>query len=148
LEKLMVARKSNPEVTPASATKRVTATKRAAPAVTKRAVAGPISKKVGARPVAERAIAAATAKSLPIAEAAKPKHKLVRDSFTIPKGEYVVLQEMKARASGLKRTVKKSELLRAGIAVLAGLSDSAFLAALSKIPSLKTGRPKDSSLAT
>ncbi len=68
----------------------------------------------------------------------------MRDSFTIPKSEYAVLEGLKLRAAGLTRPAKKSELLRAGIAVLSGMSDRAFLAALSGVPSLKTGRPKGS----
>jgi hypothetical protein len=74
--------------------------------------------------------------------AAKPKHKLVRDSFTIPKSEYLVLEGLKLRAAKLTRPVKKSELLRAGISALHAMSDKAFLAALNGVPSLKTGRPK------
>jgi hypothetical protein len=76
---------------------------------------------------------------------AQAKSELVRDSFTIPKSEYAVLEGLKLRAAGLTRPTKKSELLRAGIAVLSGMSDRAFLAALSGVPSLKTGRPKGSS---
>ncbi|MDO9405848.1 MAG: hypothetical protein Q7T87_17595 [Polaromonas sp.] len=69
------------------------------------------------------------------------KAKLVRDSFTIPKAEYVVLDALKQRAGKLTRSVKKSELLRAGIKVLASLSDAAFLTALGNVPAVKTGRP-------
>ena len=72
----------------------------------------------------------------------KLKHKLVRDSFTIPKTEYVVLETLKVRAADLKRPTKKSELIRAGIAVLKKMGDKEFLAAVSGVPSLKTGRPK------
>lgn len=72
----------------------------------------------------------------------KPKKpKLVRDSFTIPKAEYVVLEELKQRAAKLTRPAKKSELLRAGIKALAALSDAAFLTALEQVPAIKTGRP-------
>ena len=69
------------------------------------------------------------------------KPKLVRDSFTIPKAEYLVLDTLKERALKLSREVKKSELLRAGIKALAALSDTALLAALSAVPTIKTGRP-------
>ena len=75
-------------------------------------------------------------------EAVKVKHKLVRDSFTIPKSEYTVLDELKLRATRLTRPTKKGELLRAGIVALSAMTDAAFLAALGKVPSLKTGRPK------
>jgi hypothetical protein len=37
---------------------------------------------------------------------------------------------------------KKSELLRAGIKLLVNLSDIQLKAALSDVPTLKTGRPK------
>ncbi len=77
-----------------------------------------------------------------VVEAVKVKHKLVRDSFTIPKSEYAVLDELKQRAMHLTRPTKKGELLRAGIVALGAMSDAAFLAALGKVPSLKTGRPK------
>ena len=70
------------------------------------------------------------------------KPRLVRDSFTIPKDEYAVLEELKLRATNLRRPTKKSELLRAGIASLGAMPDDAFLGALARIPSLKTGRPK------
>jgi hypothetical protein len=73
------------------------------------------------------------------AKAKKPK--LVRDSFTIPKLEYVVLDELKQRAWQLNSQAKKSELLRAGIKALAAMSDAALLAALQAVPAIKTGRP-------
>ena len=66
----------------------------------------------------------------------------VRDSFTIPKAEYEVLEGLKDRAANLKRPTKKSELLRAGVVALQGMTDKAFLSVLNGVPSLKTGRPK------
>jgi hypothetical protein len=103
-------------------------------------------------PAASRASKAATQPLKPAAEAksivseakpAKPKKpKLVRDSFTIPKDEYSVLEQLKLRASVNATAAKKSELLRAGIKALAGMSDAAFLAAVKAVPTIKTGRPK------
>lgn len=69
------------------------------------------------------------------------KIKLVRDSFTIPKPEYLMLDNLKLRAADLKNPVKKSELLRAGIKALAAMNDSNLLTALKAVPTLKTGRP-------
>jgi hypothetical protein len=72
----------------------------------------------------------------------KPKRaKLVRDSFTIPKAEYAVLQELKQRAAKLGRPAKKSEVLRAGVNALAAMGDAAFTAALATVSVIKTGRP-------
>ena len=69
------------------------------------------------------------------------KPKLVRDSFTIPKNEVSVLDDLKLRAARLGRPAKKSEVLRAGIMALAGMGDAAFLASVSGVPAVKTGRP-------
>lgn len=69
------------------------------------------------------------------------KVKLVRDSFAMPKLEYLVLEELKLRSGKLGNSIKKSELIRAGIKALAAFSDASFLAALKTVPTLKTGRP-------
>lgn len=96
----------------------------------------PVKKAAAKRPLS-KAFAPAKAE-----KAAKPKKpKLVRDSFTIPKAEYLVLDELKQRAAKLTRPAKKSELLRAGVKALAALTDAAFLTALEQVPAIKTGRP-------
>jgi hypothetical protein len=86
-----------------------------------------------------------TAKASATVQATKVKKaKLVRDSFTIPKNEYVVIDSLKKRAIASGQAVKKSELLRAGIKALAAMSEIQFKAALSNVPPIKTGRPKKS----
>ena len=106
-----------------------------APAATKTAVNGPKKAAPVPRP-------AAPAKPVKAASPEKPKKpKLVRDSFTIPKLEYLVLDELKQRSGKLATPVKKSELLRAGIKALAAMPDAALLAALKAVPAIKTGRP-------
>ena len=79
------------------------------------------------------------AKAEKLTKAKKPK--LVRDSFTIPKLEYMVMDDLKQRATQLAFPIKKSELLRAGIKALAALPDLAFISALKSVPAIKTGRP-------
>lgn len=69
------------------------------------------------------------------------KPKLVRDSFTIPKLEYLLLDQLKQRGAALGVAVKKSELIRAGIKALAEMSDAVLLAAIKAVPTIKTGRP-------
>jgi hypothetical protein len=70
------------------------------------------------------------------------KPKLVRDSFTIPKDEYAAIETLKQRCAALAQPVKKSELLRAGLKLLTGMSDAALRKAVQAVPSIKTGRPK------
>lgn len=115
--------------------------KPAAEAVTTQsaAVAAPVPKARKADRAADTAKPAKTAKA---DKAEKPrKPKLVRDSFTIPKDEYAVLDLLKERAAKLGRPTKKSEVLRAGVQALAAMTDSAFLASVGSVPALKTGRP-------
>ncbi|HMN92949.1 MAG TPA: hypothetical protein PKC60_06940 [Hydrogenophaga sp.] len=75
------------------------------------------------------------------AKADRKKPKLVRDSFTIPKGEYAAIDLLKTRAVALGTSVKKSELLRAGLLALQGMNDAGFKQAIAAVPQLKTGRP-------
>lgn len=85
--------------------------------------------------------AKAKTKIKPVVEVKVKKPKLVRDSFTFPKDEYQAIAGLKQKALGLKHSAKKSEILRAGLKLLNSLNDKAFLAALSNVPALKTGRP-------
>jgi hypothetical protein len=127
------------------ATVKKTAVKKAA--ATQPATKKPVVKKAAAKPVTKTAVKTAV-KPTKTVQAAKPtkvkKPKLVRDSFTIPKDEYVVIESLKVRAGKLGQAVKKSELLRAGIKALAAMSDIQYKAALSNVPTIKTGRPKGS----
>ena len=78
-------------------------------------------------------------------ESVKPakekKVKVVRDSFTLPKTELLQIADMKKRAMALGVDVKKSELIRAGLQALSGLTDAPFKKALASVPTIKTGRP-------
>ncbi len=138
-----------------SKTAHKTVRKTTATAKSSRPVAPARKSPVVAKPKVARAPAPASAAKpavnsagTPAPAAPKPKNKLVRDSFTIPKAEYALLEALKVRAANLTRPVKKSELLRAGIGALNGMSDKAFLAAVNAVPSLKTGRPSGSRAAT
>jgi len=70
------------------------------------------------------------------------KIKMERDSFTMPKDEYAQIALLKARMASMGNPVKKSELLRAGIKLLAAMSDNTLKTTMEKIPTIKTGRPK------
>ncbi|MBC7756301.1 MAG: hypothetical protein H7Z20_06620 [Bdellovibrio sp.] len=69
------------------------------------------------------------------------KVKMERDSFTMPKDEYAQLTLLKARLMAMGQPAKKSELLRAGIKLLAAMSDNTLKTTMAKIPVIKTGRP-------
>jgi len=97
--------------------------------------------------VAKVATDSAKPRQKPVADAiaagvAKPHVKLVRDSFTMPREDFDLIAQLKARALDFKRPAKKSELLRAGLQVLAALPDVQLHAALEALRPLKAGRPK------
>lgn len=82
---------------------------------------------------------AKTAKAGKPAKAKKPK--LIRDSFTMPEGEYARIAELKKRCLVAGVSAKKSEILRAAVANLAKLSDASVVSALRRLEVIKTGRP-------
>lgn len=110
--------------------------------------AKPAEKTAGAKPKASRTMAAkAERKASPapataMAEPAKVRIKLVRDSFTMPREDFDRIARLKSRAIDGKRPAKKSELLRAGLQALEHLDDASLLAALNALQPIKTGRPK------
>ncbi len=148
------AKKTKAVAKPAAADKAASAGAKTATALTKATPAVADTAK-GKAPAAARKTAAASTAPAPATGAAKratpatkaakvvkaKKPKMVRDSFTIPKDEYDVLDVLKLRAAKQGNPVKKTELIRAGMKALVAMSDNAFQAAISAVPSLKTGRP-------
>jgi hypothetical protein len=96
---------------------------------------------------AARAVAApakpARARPLPaeVPPPAPARPRLVRDSFTMPEQEYAVLGTVKQACLKAGVEVKKSELLRVGVALLGRLDVADLRAVLASLPQLKTGRP-------
>jgi len=70
------------------------------------------------------------------------KPKLVRDSFTMPEAEYAVLGEVKKSFLKAGLEVKKSELLRVGVALIRQMDVARLKEILDGLPTLKAGRPK------
>jgi hypothetical protein len=128
-----------------------TSRKKTTPATAAKPTPAPAPAPVKASRTVKKSVATAPAtspKPAPVSPAKtekkkdKPeKVKVVRDSFTIPKVEYAQLAAMKKRAMDMGLEIKKSELLRAGLAMLSATSDAAFRKAVGNVPTLKTGRP-------
>jgi hypothetical protein len=73
------------------------------------------------------------------AKSVKPV-KVIRDSFTSA-AEHRLIGALKKRCIGLGVAIKKSELLRAGLAVLERLPDEGLAKVVAAVESVKTGRP-------
>lgn len=108
--------------------------------------AKPLAKKAQPSPSPAKPAAKIAPKVSVLASTSAPskekKTKVVRDSFTFPKAEYEQLARVKERALALGISVKKGELLRCGMALLASTSDKALAAAIANLPKIKAGRPK------
>jgi hypothetical protein len=76
-------------------------------------------------------------------KAKKPKEqKMVRDGFTMPENDYANIAALKKRCLKAGTSAKKSEVIRAALHCLAGLSDQALLKAIASLEPIKAGRPK------
>lgn len=126
------------------------AAKPVAKAVTKpvaKAVAKPVAKAV-AKPAVKKAPVKKVAKgaatpSAPDAVREKArKTRLVRDSFTMPEHEYEQLGLVKKACLKAGFEIKKSELLRIGVALISQMDMATLQNVLGSLPQLKTGRPK------
>lgn len=115
----------------------------------KPAVAKPATAKKPAKAAADKASApkAATKKAAPAKKVKKEvkkeaKVKVVRDSFTMPQGEYQQIADIKAASLKAGMHVKKSEVLRAGLKVLSALTAAELKILLDSLDKIPTGRPK------
>ncbi|MFC5430622.1 hypothetical protein ACFPTO_17720 [Paraburkholderia denitrificans] len=121
----------------------------AATRVKTKAKAKPEATEAKAKPEATEVVAAEpalngksarTKKENPKKVSAK-KEKVVRDSFTMPKTDYEKIAILKKKCLDAGVTVKKSELLRAGLQLLESTSEKRLLAAIAAVETVKTGRP-------
>jgi hypothetical protein len=105
------------------------ATRKARPTDTKRPAA---KKTVASRPTVKKRTTE------------KQHSKLIRDSFTIPEDEYVLLAETKKTCLNSGLEIKKSQLIRIGIRLVHELSPSRLKKAQKALQPVKTGRPHKS----
>lgn len=126
-----------PESAPA---KKAVAKKTPSKKVAASAGPAPAAKKVAAKPT--KTVVAVTPSPAKASSPAKVKQKLVRDSFTMPRGDFSLINTLKERALTFRRPTKKSELLRAGLHALCALPDAKLKLVLDGLVPLKTGRPK------
>jgi hypothetical protein len=109
--------------------KKLTSKKAAAPAKSIAKLSGKSAVKAAPKPAAKK-------------PKKEQKKKVVRDSFTMPQNEYSKIAEIKAICLKAKMHVKKSEVLRAGLKLLAAQSATKLKHALGSLEKIKTGRPQ------
>ena len=133
------------------------------PVVTKVAVKKPVAKKVVAKKApAKKSPASSVAAVKPTVQKTAPvqvkplsvkaeastqkvkvkKQKMVRDSFTMPELEYQILGDLKKSCLKQCVAIKKSELLRIGMALLKTMTAKQLEVARNKLEKISAGRPK------
>jgi len=123
-------------------------TEKKAPAVKKRSVAKKTNlvKKVAVKKAAKKTSKKAPAKSTNSTKANNAtktvKTKLVRDSFAIPEKEYAALVAVKKACLKAGLEIKKTELIRIGIALVNNLTTAKIKTAQAKLTQISAGRPK------
>lgn len=69
------------------------------------------------------------------------KEKVIRDSFTLPSGDYELIATIRQRCLKSAVNATKSEVIRAGLHILQSLSDEELIRAIESLEKVKTGRP-------
>ena len=124
-------------------------TEKKAPAVKKISVAKKASlvKKITVKKAAKKSAKKTSKKTLvkstKATKAAKTvKTKLIRDSFAIPEKEYAALVAVKKTCLKAGLEIKKTELIRIGIALVNTLTTAKIKTAQAKLTQISAGRPK------
>jgi hypothetical protein len=124
-------------------------TEKKAPAVKKRSVAKKTSsvKKVTVKKAAKKSAKKPSKKTLvkstKATKATKTvKTKLIRDSFAIPEKEYAALVAVKKTCLKAGLEIKKTELIRIGIALVNDLTTAKIKTAQARLTQISAGRPK------
>lgn len=86
----------------------------------KKAAAKPAAKAVAKKVATPKVATKKVAKPAKVPKA--PKVKMVRDSFSLPAPDHALLTALKKTCQDQGRKVKKSDLIRAGLSMLAKLS--------------------------
>ncbi|MBD1997952.1 hypothetical protein H6G00_15175 [Leptolyngbya sp. FACHB-541] len=71
------------------------------------------------------------------------KERVIRDSFTLPSGDYELIAALRQRCLKSAVNVNKSEVIRAGLHALNQLSDEDLLYVVDGLAKVKTGRPAE-----
>jgi hypothetical protein len=109
----------------------------------KTAVKRPAASKLPVQKTESTVVKSIAVKADASAQKIKPKkQKMVRDSFTMPESEYQTLSDLKKTCLKQGIAVKKSELLRIGVATLKSMTAKQIETARNKLEKIAAGRPK------
>ena len=71
------------------------------------------------------------------------KERVIRDSFTLPSGDYDLIAAIRQRCLVAAVNVTKSEVIRAGLHALMEMPEEDLLRLVGNLEKVKTGRPTE-----
>lgn len=69
------------------------------------------------------------------------KERVIRDSFTLPSGDYELIAAIRQRCLSSALNATKSEVIRAGLHALLEMPEEELIRLVSNLEKVKTGRP-------
>lgn len=78
----------------------------------------------------------------PVKEQPK-KERVIRDSFTLPSGDYDLIATIRQRCLSSAVNATKSEVIRAGLHALMEMPEEELVRLVSSLEKVKTGRPTE-----
>ena len=82
---------------------------------------------------------------VPVRKQKPQKVNVIRIGFAMPEEDMVMFEDIKEKCERLKIRANSSELLRAGLKVLHGLSGTELIDSVNLLKKLQVGRPKNNS---
>ncbi len=71
------------------------------------------------------------------------KERVIRDSFTLPSGDYDLIAVIRQRCLSSAINATKSEVIRAGLHALMEMTEEELVRLVSSLEKVKTGRPTE-----
>ena len=78
-----------------------------------------------------------------VAKEQPKKERVIRDSFTLPFGDYELIAAIRQRCLNSATSINKSEVIRAGLHALMEMSEENLLNLVNNLEKVKTGRPSE-----
>jgi len=77
----------------------------------------------------------------PVVQELPKKERVIRDSFTLPSGDYELIAAVRQRCLNSAININKSEVIRVGLHALMEMSEEDLIELVNNLEKVKPGRP-------
>lgn len=82
-----------------------------------------------------------TVVTTPVAQEPPKKERVIRDSFTLPSGDYELIAAVRQRCLNSAININKSEVIRVGLHALMAMPEEDLVELVNNLEKVKPGRP-------